>query len=128
MGCISLPSASEVSSLFCYAPAYESFSDALDIPDVTKTHSRQRNNFKQLLEFVKPPGRKTMFIQVATEQLVYIPVDLAKLKKISGNLGPPERKYSTRMSQLECKLTSLFDENEVLPIKNAHMTVEIIIK
>lgn len=121
-GCILLPGSKDNTDNW-YDQAYDPPFNPT--PTIPKLHPRQRHNFKQLLQFVKPPGQRTMIIQVATEQLLYLPIDLTKCERISGVRST---KYSLYQCQLQCKLISLFDENEVLPIKNAHMTVEIVIQ
>ena len=64
---------------------------------------------KQILRFVKPPGRKFTHIRIEDRKFYGLELDSS----------------STRMHEIQCALRSMFDENEVLPIKNAHLTVEI---
>ena len=94
--------------------------------DIPEPHPRQKSNFQQLLQFVKPPGRKITYIKVTTEQLLYVPIDLHKCRMVMMVRGGG-RSYSVRRHELRCELKSLFGENE-LQIKHAHMTVEVIIK
>ena len=96
-------------------------------PDLTKPHTKQKDNFKQLLHFVKPPGRKTTFVKIPTDEVQYTPIDLRKCP-IYSSFTQGGRAWAMKRFTLECELKSLFDENEILPIKNAHMTVEIVIK
>ena len=75
----------------------------------------ESNRGKQLLRFVKPPGRKTTFIHLESE--LYFGLNLEK----------PGQTFSSRQRKhdIECTIKPMFDENEVLPIKNAHLTVKI---
>ena len=59
---------------------------------------------KQLLRFVKQTGRKFTFIRV--DNPIFTLLDIATM-------------------EIECSIRPMFDENEILPIKNAHITVEI---
>ena len=94
--------------------------------DIPEPHPRQKSHFQQILQFVKPPGRKITYIKVTTEQLLYVPIDLHKCRMVMMMRGGG-RSYSVRRHELRCELKSLFGENE-LQIKHAHMTVEVIIK
>ena len=76
------------------------------------------NRGKQLLRFVKPPGRKTTFIQV--ENVTYFGLHLQRTGEKEGFYPKWQRKH-----EIECAIKPMFDENGVLPIKNAHLTVEI---
>ena len=62
---------------------------------------------KQILRFVKPSGEKITIIKIENQK--YYGLELE---------GPG-------MHEIECAIKPMFDENEVLPIKNAHITVEI---
>lgn len=86
-----------------------------------------------LLRFVKPPGRKTCFITVPDEEMKFIPLRADKFEMLSKHT-PVEtnrslivkRKHTIIPNEnIELKLKPLFDENTVLPIKNAHITVEL---
>jgi len=74
------------------------------------------NRGKQLLRFVKPPGRKTTFIHLENE--TYFGLHFQKTGDTFSS--PCQRKH-----EIECSIKPMFDENEVLPIKNAHLTVKI---
>ena len=78
------------------------------------------NKDKQLLRFVKPPGRKNTFIHIPNEEEAYYGL---KLDKRSTPFGNKRR----RLHEIQCAIRPMFDENEVLPIKYAHITVEIMI-
>ena len=95
--------------------------------DLPRPHTMQKENFKQLLHFVKPPGRKTTFVKIPTDEMQYSQIDLRKCTRsfFSTTTG---RAWSLLRFTLQCELKSLFDEKEILPIENAHMTVEIVIK
>ena len=73
------------------------------------------NRGKQLLRFVKPPGRKTTFIHLENETYFGL-----YLKKTGEIFSSRQRKH-----EIECAIKPMFNENEVLPIKNAHLTVNI---
>ena len=91
------------------------------------------NEVKNLLTFVKSPGLKTTIIKIKKEDLEFFPIDISQCqivnlheKKIEGHNFV---QLETRMEhKLECEIRSLFDVNEVLPIKHAHITVEIYVK
>jgi len=105
-------------------------------PNMPEAHPMQQQNFKQLLHFVKLPGRKTTFVKIPTDELQYVKIDLNNcpittefspdIQLKSSWVRTPEDK--ARIHEFRCELKSLFDETEILPIKHAHMTVEIIIK
>ena len=80
----------------------------------------------QLLRFVKQPGLKTTYIKKDKEELDFYRLDLGKCKiatEIKKSNGT-----TIRENNLECELRSLWNQNEKLPIKHAHMTVEIVVK
>ena len=95
--------------------------------DLPKPHLMQKNNFKQLLHFVKPPGRKTISIKIPVDEMQYSQIDLRKCRA-SFSSTMMGRAWTVKRFTLQCELKSLFDENEILPIEKAHMTVEIVIK
>ena len=90
-----------------------------------KQKLRNEKDSKQLLRFVKSPGLKTTIVKVDKEDLKFYPLDL-RLCRIARSA---ESILEIRKElMLECDIRSLFDENEVLPIKHAHITVEIHVK
>ena len=123
-GCIILPSADGTDQCRWLEYPY----DLPEFPQIPDAHRRQVYNFQQLLRFVKPPNRKTLYIQVPTEKQVYIPIELFKCRIIESSNEVLDEEFSTKSHRLECKIIPLFYQNEVLPIKNAQITVEIIIK
>ena len=62
---------------------------------------------KQILRFVKPAGQKITFLKIENQK--YYGLELE---------GPG-------LHEIQCAIKPMFDESEVLPIKNAHITVEI---
>ena len=82
---------------------------------------KREQNMKELLCFVKPPGRKTSFIQIPTNELRFASLDMKKFKTHRTD------RYQTDSfnHDVEISLKPLFDANEVLPIKHSHITVEI---
>ena len=62
---------------------------------------------KQILRFVKPAGQKITFLKIENQN--YYGLDLE---------GPG-------LHEIQCAIKPMFGESEVLPIKNAHITVEI---
>ena len=76
---------------------------------------------KELLCFVKPPGRKTSFIKIPTNERIFASLDMKKFKTQRTD------RYQTDSfnHDVEISLKPLFDANEVLPIKHSHITVEI---
>ena len=78
------------------------------------------NKDKQLLRFVKPPGRKNTFIHIPNEEEAYYGLNLEARSKPFGN----KKRW---LHEIQCAIKPMFDENEVLPIKYAHITVEIMI-
>ena len=86
---------------------------------------QNENESKQLLRFGKSPGRKTTIVKIDTNDLKFHCVDLTQCFVVRQ----AECKIAVRGEHwLECEIRSLFDENEVLPIKNAHITVEIYVE
>ena len=79
-------------------------------------------------------------MKIPENELFFLPIDLEKSEssvvkefrfcninvnsKYKGRYGTLTR----REHEIVCEIKSLFDANEVLPIKKAHLTVEIIIK
>ena len=89
---------------------------------------------KQLLRFVKSPGLKTTNIKICKEDLEFFPIDLENCRKqsvIEEELVKATRYLEVRREHhLGCELRPLFEStdtetNEILPIKHAHITVEI---
>lgn len=74
---------------------------------------------------MKSPGLKTTIVKIDTPDLNFQPVDL-KLCRVARTAE--SNSEMRREHMLELDIRSLFDENEVLPIKHAHITVEIHIK
>ena len=90
-------------------------------------NENDENGYKRLLRFVKPPGRKMTFVNIEKDELQFFPIDLQRcIPHVSYTSSV--NKQTKGIVDLECEIRSLFDKNELLPIKNAHMTVEIIIK
>ena len=87
-----------------------------------QSNRKPGQNMIQLLRFVKKPGLKTTFIQIASENMNFQTLDM---KLIPIVLYQRRSKKFVRTDDIELRLHSLFDENEILPIKNAHITVEI---
>ena len=90
------------------------------------------NDSKQLLRFVKSPGLKTTSIKIGNEDLVFLPIELKNCEVKSGN-QEEYIDYSSnkpylqvrREHHLDCEIRPLFDATQRLPIKHAHITVEI---
>ena len=82
---------------------------------------KREQNTKELLRFVKSPGRKTSFIKVPTDELNFFNLDMKKFKTQRTD------RYRTDSfnHDVEISLKSLFNANEVLPIQHAHITVEV---
>ena len=83
------------------------------------------NNAKQLLRFVKSPGLRNTNIRINEEDLEFSPIDLNHCDTVSIREQVDSYRNLTvrREHRLECELRPLFD-NEPLPIKHAHITVE----
>ena len=82
---------------------------------------------KQLLRFVKSPGVRNTSIKIQKEDLDFFRIDLSLCDTVSimEEENMPARCLEVRKEhQLQCEIRSLFD-NEPLPIKHAHITVEI---
>ena len=69
---------------------------------------------------MKPAGRKNTFIHIPNEEEAYYGL---RLDTGSTPFGNKRR----RLHEIQCAIRPMFDENEVLPIKYAHITVEIMI-
>ena len=87
------------------------------------------NDVKQLLRFVKSPGVKTTNIKVNQENLDFFPLDINQME-VEEVLMSKKKKFDTftdivRIHKLECELRHLFDADQILPIKYAHLTAEI---
>ena len=90
---------------------------------------------------MKLPGQKTTCVKIPQQELNYIPINMKQTHKTtlvrefkftencvqSGKQYHPG-KLTRREHEIDCEIKSLFDESEILPIKKAHLTVEIIIK
>ena len=86
---------------------------------------------KILLRFVKAPGLKTTILKIDKGDLEFIPISIEKCEVLNSIQQKRQRaKYSEirREHRFECEIRSLFDKNETLPIKHAHITVEIMLK
>ena len=80
------------------------------------------------------------YMKIPDNELFFLPIDLKKSRSsivkefgfVNKNVNSKQRGHSgtltRRQHQISCEIKSLFDANEVLPIKKAHVTVEIIIK
>ena len=80
----------------------------------------------QLLRFVKKPGLKTTFIQIASENMNFLTLDMKLIPIDSYDRRTRiDSNIIVGTGDIKLHLHSLFDENEILPIKNAHITVEI---
>lgn len=95
--------------------------------------STESNEIQNLLTFVKAPGLKTTLTKINKEDLEFFPIDIEQCEVI--NLVEKIKKYynaeeleTRKEHKLECEIRSLFDENKVLPIRHAHITVEIDVK
>ena len=83
-------------------------------------------NMVQLLRFVKKPGLKTTFIQIAKENMNFQILDMKLFPSFSSEgFSSESDNRLVRIDDIKLQLKSLFDENAILPIKNAHITVEI---
>ena len=86
------------------------------------------NNGKQLLRFVKSPGLKNTNMKIKKEDLEFFPIDLnqcdiaALYEEEHGKCLQVRREH-----HLECEIRPLFD-NEPLPIKYAHITVDVFLQ
>ena len=91
-----------------------------------KTMHKNHIDTNQLLRFVKQPGLKTTYIKIDKEDLDFHRLELDKCK-IATEIKK-DNDMTIRENNLECELHSLWNENEKLPIKHAHLTVEIVLK
>ena len=80
---------------------------------------KQNINSKQLLCFVKPPGRKASFIRIQKDEMHFHTLNIADQAKTQMVRASEYVEHD-----IELQIKSLFNENEVLPIKNAQVTVE----
>jgi len=86
------------------------------------------NDSKQLLRFVKSPGLKTTNVKIQEEDLEFFPINLKQCKVksvIEEEIVAGKSLQVRREHYLDCKIRPLFDETQALPIKYAHITVEI---
>ena len=89
-----------------------------------------QNDSRQLIRFVKSPGLKTTNIKIDKEQLDFFPIQLEKCSVVSKifdeiKLHKGKNLQIRREHELKCEIRSLFDDKQSLPIKHAHITVEI---
>ena len=90
------------------------------------------NDSKQLLRFVKSPGLRTTNIKIGKEDLEFFPIQLNRCRvgsiieeeAVSGFNGQNYLEVR-REHHLDCEIRPLFDTTQHLPIKHAHITVEI---
>ena len=90
--------------------------------------SENPNGSKQLLRFVKSPGLKTTNIKVLKEDLAFFPIELKQCEVksvIEEEMVVGKSLQVRREHQLDCEIRPLFDKKQPLPIKYAHLTVEI---
>lgn len=93
--------------------------------DSDDSKEKNENESKQLLRFGKSPGRKTTIVKIETNDLKFHCIDLNQCLVLTKG----ECRVAVRREHyLECEIRSLFDENEILPIKNALITVEIYVE
>ena len=86
------------------------------------------NDAKQLLRFVKSPGLKTTDIKIQKEDLEFFPIKLKQCEtemEILEEIVVGKSLQVRREHQLDCEIRPLFDKKQPLPIKYAHITVEI---
>ena len=76
---------------------------------------------------MKKAGLKTSFIQIPKEKMTFYTLDLRDVKQTFEEELREEgfNRYIRRQHEIILHLKSLFDDNEILPIKKAHITVEI---
>ena len=87
-------------------------------------HIRDKYEDSQLLRFAKPLGKQTTFLNIENEKFFGLELHCKNgTQRHFGTEAQPEW-----LHEIQCAIKPMFDENEVLPIKNAHITVEIIIK
>ena len=87
------------------------------------------NDAKQLIRFVKQPGLKSTVKIVDKNDLIFFPIDIEKCEAVNTVHNENNNALETRKEhKLECEIRPLFGKKEILPIKNAHITVEIILK
>ena len=93
----------------------------------TRSDEYQTQNKKQLWRFVKKAGLKTSFIQIPKEKMTFYTLDLRDVKQTFEEELREEgfNRYIRRQHEIILHLKSLLDDNEILPIKKAHITVEI---
>ena len=103
--------------------------DNLDVEPVwLTTHCETNEEYVKLAHFVKEPGRKITFLKIEKSEMQFFPLKLwpivsdIKCHDVTGT--ETNRKHCP----LEVEIRSFFDEHEILPIKNACITVEIIVK
>ena len=89
-----------------------------------QSNRKPGQNMIQLLRFVKKPGLKTTFIQIASENMDFLRLNMTLFPQHFRSTHESDNKLM-RIDDIKLHLRSLFDENEILPIKNAHITVEI---
>ena len=57
--------------------------------------------------------------------MIFKPIDLKKCEQLGSGHSGTEHMHK---SLVFCEIRPLFDENEILPIKHAYITVEIIVE
>ena len=94
---------------------------------ITTPHDKNEDYVK-LARFVKEPGRKITLLEIKKSDMQFFPIKLWSIvseRKIYDYSGTEiNRKYCP----LEVEIRSFFEEDEILPIKHACITVEIIVK
>ena len=104
--------------------------------DGNENKYQSSNDCKQLLRFVKSPGLRTTNIKIVKEDLEFFPIQLnrcrvgstteeEKVSKVNGL----KVLHVQRSHDLDCEIKPLFDFEQplakALPIKHAHITVEM---
>ena len=77
---------------------------------------------------MKSPGLKTTNIKVVKEDLEFFPIELKQCEVksvIEEEMVVGKSLQVRREHQLDCEIRPLFDKKQPLPIKYAHLTVEI---
>lgn len=92
------------------------------------THSEKDEEYVKLARFVKEPGRKITFLEIEKSDMNFFPIKLWPIASEMKCHDFTGRETNQKYCPLEVEIRSFFDENEILPIKHAHITVEIIVK
>ena len=107
---------------------FEKWSKKIDSENSDVNKSKNSNDAKQLLRFVKSPGLKTTNIKIQKEDLEFFPIELKQCEtklEILEEIVVGKSLQVRREHQLDCEIRPLFDKKQPLPIKYAHITVEI---